>query len=454
MMLGLAMSFSPAMGQGHEQPNFLLIVSDDQRPDTFPGTGGKMQVMSAIQRLAQRGTVLPQANCAYPVCVPSRTEMLTGRIFPRAIDHNQTQPPTLPEQLRAAGYVAWHVGKWHMAGKPITRGFTESRALFTESATNPKPPMTYDSHGRAITGYRGWVFQDDAGNEYPELGVGLTPDISERFADAAIELIKRGSPQPFFLHLNFTAPHDPRLMPTGLENKYPPDSLPMPGNFQPMPAIELKTRDENLLPRPLAPQAIKEELSAYYAQIDYMDEQIQRVLDALAESGKADNTVIIYVSDHGLALGSHGLIGKQNLYDHTLLTPCVIAGPGIKQDNVIDAQVYLRDISATILRLSGASIPDAWDGVDLLPLLRGAVAEVHPYVIGYYMDESRTVRTHEWKLILYPKKGLLHLFNIRQDPLEKVNLADDPQYSVIIDDLQAKLQEWSSLHPLPGRRVR
>jgi arylsulfatase A-like enzyme len=443
-----------ALSHADARPNILFIVSDDQRADTIAVLGNPVIKTPTLDKLVNQGTVFTQATCAYPVCLPSRTEMLTGRVFASAFDSKTVQPPTLPGSLRDAGYLTWHVGKWHVAGRPVTRGFVESRALFAESSRNPKPPMTYDAHGRPITGYRGWVFQDDAGNEFPEIGEGLTPNISSRFADAAIELIQRPSEKPFFLHLNFTSPHDPRLVPEGFEQAYPADTMPLPANFQPLPSISLDTRDERLLPRPLSPSTLREELSAYYAQISYMDQQIGRVLDALQASGKADNTLIVFVSDHGLALGSHGLIGKQNLYDDTLLVPCIFAGRGISAGAKRSAQVYLRDVSATILAQCNVEIPSGWDGVDLSALLTGKVAEVHPYAVGYYLGESRSVRTPEWKLITYPKSGKVQLFNITKDPLENVDLSAEPGHVKILATLHDSLRAWGKMHPMPTRAVK
>lgn len=454
LLLTAGSSLFPTLTQAETRLNILFIVSDDQRSDTIAALGNPLIKTPTLDKLVHRGTVLTRATCAYPVCLPSRTEMLTGRLFASALDKQAAQPSTLPESLRNAGYATWHVGKWHVAGRPINRGFLESRGLFTESARNPRPPLTYDVHGRPITGYRGWVFQDDEGNEFPERGVGLTPNISRHFADAAIELIQRPSEKPFFLHLNFTSPHDPRLVPQGYEQAYPADAMPLPENFQPMPSITLDTRDERLLPRPLSPSVLREELAAYYAQISYMDKQIGRVIEALQASGKAANTLIVFVSDHGLALGSHGLIGKQNLYDDTLMVPCILAGPGIPVGAQKDAQIYLRDVSATILTYCHVPIPDGWNGVDLGPLLSGEVSQVHPFLIGYYLDESRSVRTPEWKLITYPRTGKNQLFNLTNDPLETEDLAADPACAEILATLHDDLRAWESNHAMPTRAVK
>lgn len=454
LLLTVSSVGAPTLALAEKRPNILFIVSDDQRPDTIAALGNALIKTPNLDKLVAQGTIITRANCAYPVCIPSRTEMLTGRIFARAIDKNVVQPPTLPESLRSAGYVTWHVGKWHVAGSPTSRGFVESRSLFAESAHNPRPPLTYDTYGRPITGYRGWVFKDDEGNEFPELGVGVTSNISRHFADAAIELIQRHADRPFFLHLNFTSPHDPWLIPKGYEDTYPADTMPLPGNFQPLPSIPLDTRDERLLPRPLLASTLRKALAAYYAQISYMDEQIGRVLDALEASGKADNTLIVFVSDHGLALGSHGLIGKQNLYDHTLKVPFIITGPGIPAGNQRDAQIYLRDLPATILAYCQVDIPNGWDSADLMPLIDGETSEVHPFLVSYYLDESRSVRTTEWKLITYPKTGKDQLFNLIKDPMEIHDLSADDASASILKSLHANLRAWEATHAMPTRVVK
>jgi arylsulfatase A-like enzyme len=428
------------------RPNVLLIVTDDQRPDTIGALGNTLIQTPALDRLVRDGTVLSGMTCAFPVCVPSRTELLTGRIFAKAVARGAPQPPTLAEGLRAAGYRTWHVGKWHVAGKPTTRGYVESRGLFAETSKRPLPPPERNQHGEPITGYRGWVFQNDAGDEFPEFGVGLTPNISERFADAAIELIRGAGTEPFFLHLNFTAPHDPRLLPAGFEHRYPPERMNLPANFSPEPTIKLETRDERLLPRPLPPARVREELAIYYALVSHLDTQIGRVLAALRTAGHSDDTIVIFTSDHGLALGSHGLLGKQNLYDHTLRVPCLLAGPGIPPGSSRPGLALLRDLGPTILELCGVKIPAGLDAVSLVGLIRGTTAEVHPFVTGYYLDEFRAVRTPRWKWIALEKEGREQLFDLEHDPHEMRNLSTEPAYAATVAEMKRRWDQWLAEH--------
>lgn len=428
------------------RPNVLLILSDDQRPDTIAALGNPTIQTPALDRLVRSGTVLAGMTCASPICVPSRTEMLSLRTYAHALAPGASQPPTLAESLRAAGYHTWHIGKWHVAGRPTTRGYEESSGLFTETAKRPIPPLERDSRGQPITGYRGWVFQDDSGREFPELGVGLTPNISERFADAAIALIRRDTTRPFFLHLNFTAPHDPRFLPAGYENHYKPAAMKLPANFATEPAIKLDTRDERLLPRPLSAERVREEISVYYALISHLDAQVGRVLAALRESGKADNTIVIFTSDQGLALGSHGLLGKQNLYEHTLRVPCIVAGPGIPAGATRSGLAYLRDLGPTILEFCQTKPPPATDAVSLAGLIAGTVPQVRPFVVGYYLDESWAVRTARWKLITLVKESREQLFDMENDPHELHDLIAEPARAQTAAELRKLRADWLKAH--------
>jgi arylsulfatase A-like enzyme len=148
---------------------------------------------------------------------------------------------------------------------------------------------------------------------------------------------------------------------------------------------------------------IRQEIAAYYAVIEDMDTNIGRVLQLLKESGRYDNTVIIFTSDHGLALGSHGLMGKQNIYEHTIGVPFIMAGPGIPRGQRTMAQIYLRDMYPTTCELAKIPIPSSVQSKSLVPILRGSATEIYPAVYGYFYDHQRMIRTSRWKLIDYPK---------------------------------------------------
>jgi len=439
-------------------PNILLIVSDDQRPDTISALGNSTIRTPNLDRLVRRGTSFLNATCANPICTPSRAELLTGCTgirngvfdFGREIDPDL---PTLPEPFRQAGYATYYTGKWHNNGRPSTHGYEFTRRLYTGGGGKWWKPQT-DYRGHPITGYKGWIFRDENDQPLPELGVGLTPHISELIADGAIDAIESAAEQPFLIHLNFTAPHDPLLIPPEMMGRYRPESIPLPPNFAALHPFDHGNqggRDEVLLPTPRTEALVKADIAAYYAVITHMDAQIGRVLDALDENGKTDSTLIVFTSDHGLAMGSHGLRGKQNMYEHTIKVPMIFAGPGIPSDQRVTGQAYLRDLFPTLCELAGLAKPgfdgnsvdgNSVDGISQVPVIRGERDDLYPFTIGYFRDTQRMIRQPPWKLIQYPRAGKTQLFHLHNDPMEQNNLAEDVQYRAVVNELSQRMDQW------------
>lgn len=438
-----------------ERANVVLLVADDLRPDAVHALGDREVETPNLDRLARQGTVLTHATCAYPLCVPSRAEILTGcsafqngvGIRANALDK---QFALWPAVMQRAGYRTYHVGKWHVAGRPSQRGYESSMGLFA-GGKKPAQPQ-YDHRGRLVTGYVGWQFQTDDGQLFPERGIGLTPNISETFADAAIQVIRQPDEHPFFLHVNFTAPHDPRLIPTGYDKRYDPARLSLPKNFlaqHPFDHGNRNGRDEILLPIPRTEEEVRAELAAYYAVVSHLDAQIGRILEALEQTGQAQNTFVIFTSDHGLAIGSHGLIGKQNMYDHTVRVPMIMRGPGIRSDARLSALCYLRDLFPTVCDLCAIDIPPTLEGQSMRRVLRGETQSVYPFVIGYFQNVQRMIRTDRWKLIWYRKIEKEQLFDLSSDPNELQDLAGMAQHDQVQSELRTRLREWLAAHHDP-----
>lgn len=445
----LAGSPSARSAEPKQRPNVLLLVCDDLRPDAIAALGNKAIDTPHLDALVREGTVFTRAVCANPICVCSRAEILTGcsgfRNGVLGLDNKPIDPSlrTWAQTMRDAGYRTWYAGKWHNDGKPTMRGYEETRGLFVGGGMPDKSAV--DWKGRPVTGYGGWVFQTDDGKKHPEQGVGLTADISSRFADAAIEFVRQKSEQPFFLHVNFTAPHDPLLMPPKFGEKYKPGDMPLPASFLPEHPFDhgnLRGRDEQLWPWPRTADMVREELTCYYAVISHLDRQIGRVLAALEESGRARDTWVIFTSDHGLAIGSHGLRGKQNMYEHTINVPLVIRGPGIPRNERRSAHVYLRDLYPTVCDLAGIPIPASVEGRSFIATFTDANKVGHPYVFGYFRDSQRMIRGERWKLIEYPLISKTQLFDLENDPDEIRDLSADPRHQADLDDLRGRLKEW------------
>lgn len=452
MALGiLALGLSLGSAAEAKRPNILFLLSDDQRPDTIAALGNATIQTPNLDRLARGGTAFLRAVAAYPICFVSRAEILTGVC---AFRYGAPYPATKVDPslatwagtLHGAGYHTWLVGKWDTNGGPKTHGFEETSGLYTGGGGGTETDAHYvDYAGRPATGYRGYTFKTDDGKPLPEMGVGLTPDISRRFADAAIGFIERKPAEPFFLEVAFTAPHDPRQLPPGWETKYDPKTIVLPKNFRPEHPFDhgnLHGRDELLLTSPRQPEEVRAEIAAYYAAISGMDEQIGRIVEALQATGQIENTVIIFTSDQGLAVGSHGLLGKQNLYEHTLGVPLIFHGPGVPQGERREAPCYLRDLFPTTCEMAGVAVPASVQGRSLVPVLRDAGKAVYPFLIGYYTDAQRAIREGSWKLILYPKAKRAQLFNLADDPDEIDDLSTRADQVGRIADLRAQLLAW------------
>jgi choline-sulfatase len=200
-------------------------------------------------------------------------------------------------------------------------------------------------------------------------------------------------------------------------------------------------RDERLAPFPRTDYSVKVNLQEYYAIITHMDAQIGRILEALEASGKADNTVILFTADHGLAVGQHGLMGKQNMFEHSMRAPLILSGPGIPSGQEITTPVYLQDVMPTTLELAGREIPAEVDFKSLLPLVRGERTIQYPAICGAYRDKQRMVRLDRYKLIYYPSADVTLLFDLEEDPHEMKNLAQNPEYAETLRKCWETLKE-------------
>ena len=341
--------------------------------------------------------------------------------------------------MKKAGYQTFMTGKWHVPA--------DADAIFDVARhVRPGMPATVpQSYNRPLAGQPDpWSPYDKSLGGYWEGGKHWT----EVTADDAVEFFSMAgaSDKPFFMYVAFNAPHDPRQAPKKFVDQYPPSRIEVPENFLPLYpyAEEMKAgkslRDEKLAPFPRTPEAIKVHRGEYFALITHLDEHVGRVLDALERSGKADQTWILFSADHGLAVGHHGLLGKQNMHEHSVKVPLLVSGPGLEPRQV-DAPVYLQDVMATALDLAGAERPEHVEFHSLLPLARGESTEAtaNP-VYGAYLDAQRMVIEDGWKLIAYPAAKAVRLYHLSEDPQEMHDLAEDPAQAKRIKTLFASLR--------------
>lgn len=419
------------------RPNIVFLFADDQRPDTIAAHGNEHIRTPHLDRLAANGLSFARNYCAGSysgaVCVASRSMLMTGRHWHRIDDtRNWTGLPTLPEKLGKAGYRTFIVGKWHNGEKTIARSFQAGRNVFMGGmADHTKTPLQDLRADGSLT-------EKKIGDRFS----------SSHFADAAIEFIDtRKEERPYMLYVAFTAPHDPRNPPPSYRQLYYENRPPLPENFLPNHPFDNghvsgKKRDESLAPHPRPHDMVSDQLAEYYGLVTHLDSQVGRILDAVERSSESDNTIVIYTADHGLAMGSHGLLGKQNVYEHSMGSPLIVSGPGIPKGQTTRAMTYILDLHKTILDLSGAPIDGDIDGQSLRGIFSNPQSSVRNSIFLPFQDIMRAVREERFKLHIYPKINHTLLFDLVEDPGEMRNLANHPSYAGTVKRMTALMEEW------------
>ncbi|VGO23144.1 sulfatase-like hydrolase/transferase [Pontiella sulfatireligans] len=449
-----------AMAAPVKRPNILFIFSDDQCWNALGCLGSEVKTPN-LDRMVEQGTLF---NNAYnmgawqgAVCMASRTMLMTGKSLwnAHAYDQDKTRNPSdfWSDRFKRSGYKTYFAGKWHVS--------------------NIKPPQIYDVTGTVRPGMPDY-FDPAMGGRYPwnkRFAGYFRPEApgkdnwdpsdpkfggfweggkhwSEVLGDESIGFLKDAakSELPFFMQLAFNAPHDPRQSPKKYVELYPLDSVEVPKNFLPEnPYADAMQsgkglRDEDLAPFPRTEFAIKTHRQEYYAIITHMDHEIGRILHTLEKTGQRENTIIVFTSDHGLACGQHGLVGKQNMFEHSMKPPLIFCGKGIPQGKTIDAPVYMQDLMPTTLELAGVKIPSAVEFKSLVPVIQGSEKEPYSAIYGAYKMAQRMVRMGDMKLIWYPDADKYLLFDVKKDPLEMNDLSSNSEQAGTLKRLKAELK--------------
>ena len=450
--LALGLLFATAIHA--KQPKILFIFADDHSYEAI----GKLGILDIetpnIDWLMEAGTSFTHAynmgSWTGAVCIASRTMLNTGTTVWRAPRNRRTfkqqvqAGSTWSQLLKGAGYQTYMTGKWHLPSNAsdifdvvadVRPGMPED---FPEGYKRPLDEVAYDA---------GWKPWEHKWGGFWEGGTHWSEIIADHAQEFLAEASKSSS--PFFMYLAFNAPHDPRQSPKDYVDRYPLDRIELPSNFtEEYPHKDgigcgQDLRDEDLAPFPRSEYSVKVNRQEYYAIITHMDDQIGRILDALDESGKADNTYIFFTADHGLAVGHHGLLGKQNMYEHSLRVPFIVVGPDVERGASKKQSIYLQDIMPTTLELAGALVPESVEFKSLLPLIRNETTAHYESIYGCYKEDlQRAIISEDYKLILYPKIDVMRLYDLKADTEETIDLSADPKYA---KTLQRLLGEFNKL---------
>lgn len=462
-------SCSEQKKEENKQPNIVFIFADDLTYTAINALGNIEIQTPNLDRLVTAGTTFSHAynmggwNGA--VCVASRAMMISGRSVWNANRFRQEwlvgkgTDKTWGKLMEGAGYDTYMTGKWHVDAK--------AESVF-QNVVHVRPGMPRDSwshngtiplineminNGRSekeikAVGYNRPMSENDTAWSPTDKKFGGFWEggkhWSEVLKDDALGFIAntKNSDKPFFLYLAFNAPHDPRQAPQEYIDKYPLENISIPKNW--LPEYPYKDgigngpglRDEALAPFPRTEFATKKHIQEYYALITHLDDQIGAILDGLEESGQMQNTYVIFTSDHGLAMGRHGLLGKQSQFDHSIRVPFIIMGPDIPRDKIIPSDIYLQDAMATSLELAGVQKPGYLYFHSLMDMVKSDQDKSHYNAIyGAYINYQRMIRKDGFKLIIYPELDKVLLYDMEQDPEEMKDLSEVDGYQSKVNDL-------------------
>ena len=414
-----AVGIAPAEDPDAAVRGVVFILADDLRAD-FLGCAGREGVQTpAIDGLAAGGSRFVHAYCqgsrSPAVCLPSRSRMLSGRSdwsipdWPAAQRGNDLA--LWPALLRDRGWRTHQIGKWHGGDPWFQRSFESGESVLFGGM---------GSHWNLAV--------EDRPLDGKPVERTLRQYSTEEFGAAAVDFIRTHATtepdRPFVLSLCFTAPHDPRTSPEESKAEGRSATVELPGNLLPVHPFdngEMTIRDEELLPWPRTEADVRREIALYEQMVEAIDRQVAAVIAALDETGLRDRVLVIFAGDHGLALGSHGLLGKQNLYEHSMRSPLIFNGPGFTPGDLRRDFAYLHDLAPTILAAAEVVPPVAMDGLDLhRPTGRDGV-------LTRYRDFQRAWRDDRYKVIWHPAIDRWQVFDLAADPQETNDLSRDPR---------------------------
>ncbi len=436
-------------------PNILLIHSDQHRYDCIAAHGHPLLQTPNLDRLCREGTDFSHAFTPSPICSPARACLVTGRwpsqhgcrSIPGAEVYQParlTSTPLLPRLLVEAGYLLAHIGKWHgeTADEPPGWGVAdyvpEERGYDQWRAQQGIPPRVRRN---------GW---------YGEVDPHITPR-QHRLAwgaDHTLRCIDQFSAQenPFFIRWDPSEPHLPNLIPAEYEDFYPPELIEPWPSFADLlenkPWIQGQQRRtwqvEGWQWSDWAPV-----VSRYLADITLLDQQVGRLLDRLDEAGLAENTLVVYTTDHGDLCGGHGMMDKHfMMYDDVLRVPLIVRWPGVAGAGQVSDQLVCHelDLAATLCAAAGVEIPADYEGLDLAPALTGqslprltVFSQYHGCQLGLYT--TRMARDHRYKYV-WNLTAPDEFYDLENDPGELINRAGDPECRPPLDHLQSELNAW------------
>ena len=452
-----------AAAQPAPRPNVLFILVDQHRFDCIGAYGNEQIRTPAIDRLAQDGTRYTNSFCTYPMCTPSRYSIWSGRYVHEHggwSNHCTLKPGTAswPALLRDAGYTTAAAGKMHFTPTYLDVGF--QRMTLSEQDGDGRWD---DDYHRLLRG-RGTIdgndledqrkeYRERARAEYWESCGALPSNLPEELhsttwtGDRAVEALEQWTDSGSLFAASFIKPHHPFDPPRAWAERHDPASMELlPGWTDTCFAHDLQLQTGYFPYEKLSKPTLQKVMAYYYATIEHIDQQVARMVEALKRKGLYEKTLIVYTSDHGEYMGYHHLLLKGNwMYEPLIKVPLIIKCPGAAHaGKVSDALVSNVDLAPTILHQCGIAPLDTMRGLDLMNA--GAGRSV---VCAESSGAAQLMaRTATRKLLVHEGKKLAFLYDLEKDPLESVNVHDDPAYAGDVAALRQALVEWRGPNPI------
>jgi arylsulfatase A-like enzyme len=481
----LATTFFVSQPSSSAQPNVLFIISDDL--NNYLGCYGDPRAKTPnIDKLATRGVKFDRAYCTFPLCGPSRNSMLTGLypnstgILTNAQIFRQTIPQqlSLPQAFRHAGYFAARIGKLYHYNVPKsigTNGHDDPGSW--ELELNPAGVDRMEEEAKITTLTPGQFGGTLSWYASPKDDAQHTDGLMARDAEWVLERCAKQKDRPFFLAVGFFRPHTPYVAPRApYYDWYPESAMPIIQGVKEdqadMPAAALGSykKEQDKLTDDLRRQC----LQAYYASISFMDAQVGRVVDSLDKLNLADNTIIVFTSDHGYHMGEHGLWQKQSLFEGSSRVPLLIVAPGIAgKGSVVKAPVSHLDLFPTLAELAGIKAPSNIQGQSLVPMLKDPNYPGRGWALTQVVrggnfnrqgaaaaqgDKGKrffgySLRTPRWRYTEWDEgEAGRELYDHEKDPNELTNLAEKAEHAKTVAELSAQTRAAAKMtFPADGK---
>jgi len=449
-----------------EQPDILFIITDQQRWDTISCATNGWGHTPNIDRLAAEGVYFEQCYCAAPSCVPSRASLFNMQWPSKlgAMKNGDRWTTSWVEHFQSAGYRTFNVGKMHTQPFDAACGFEQR--FVVENKDRFFLPRYYDDWDRHLKQLGIRPPNRESYQKHPDyetaLGAyewSLPKELHWDYfvPNTAKWLINELGDEPMFLQVGFPGPHTPYDPPAEYLERIDADQIPLPAEYSPDNEIPpLKEYREVMMhgnhdgiywtEHPTNEQ-IKRIRKHYAANVNMIDEQIGSLLQALEKRGRLDNTIIVFTSDHGDALGDHRQIQKWTMQDYNTRVPAIVWAPGRLQANQRSNELISQmDLVPMLFELAGVALPDHGGAINANEVLQGKQSG-REYVYAEHgrcnmlpsIEHMEMIRTKDWKLVHYKDRDYGELYDLQADPEEVNNLWDKAEYTSIRAELESKL---------------